>query len=393
MSTNVPSGVSDGSGEPRIITQEKTGKQRRREEQRVKQRSNRRVDYKEKKVATREKGQRAVGVTDPDSNLPCATIRVKRRPDLREAMKGNEYSHDDPIFKEFKRIGGKGSGTVYVIDDVTEELVFAVKITEMKDMGEQDVTTYNTIFQYFEDDRAHHKPCHSNGAMVAGKMIPIGYRKSMEPGQAFGTYACKKPGSEEFFAHSMNAAYIHQLYAEKFKSLAPGLYEHQVNEHAKGKLPAVGFNYSSEDPEDFVFCSNLVFTRDGFENRGHCDNDASSYTFGIGGNVFSKTGRIASYKDGYRQQGGFFYIADYAILIDYAVIDGVCEQVWHGPDHVHSTVKGMIAPGFTRIGSSAQVNKTLKKEVGKWIKGKSLGKLVLDDWGRFYEANKEKKSV
>ena len=33
--------------------------------------------------------------------------------------------------------------------------------------------------------------------------------------------------------------------------------------------------------------------------------------------------------------GGFFYIADYAILFDYEKIDGIVEKIWQGPVHIH----------------------------------------------------------
>lgn len=56
-------------------------------------------------------------------------------------MMNKAFAHDDDIFKEFKRSGGKGSGTIYVLDEATKELVFAVKITETKDMADEDKTT------------------------------------------------------------------------------------------------------------------------------------------------------------------------------------------------------------------------------------------------------------
>jgi hypothetical protein len=55
---------------------------------------------------------------------------------------------------------------------------------------------------------------------------------------------------------------------------------------------------------------------DGFANRGHEDNDVSTWTHGISGNVFKNTGKIATFEDGFKMKGGFFYVADYGYLID-----------------------------------------------------------------------------
>jgi hypothetical protein len=110
---------------------------------------------------------------------------------------------------------------------------------------------------------------------------------------------------------------------------------------------------------------------DGFENTGHVDNDVSTFTHGIGGNVAVSTGKITSLQDGFEMSGGFFYIADYGIIFDYEKIDGVVEQIWQGPVHVHGTVGGTIKKGFTRFGSSTQINKRLTARVRNfWQSGK-----------------------
>ena len=75
--------------------------------------------------------------------------------------------------------------------------------------------------------------------------------------------------------------------------------------------------------------------------------------------------------------GGFFYIADYAILFDYEKIDGIVEQIWQGPVQVHGTVAGGIQKRFTRYGSSTQINKRLTAYVANYFKS-GHGKVVGD---------------
>ena len=112
----------------------------RLEEKRKWQRKNR-TGKKRKKAAARLEEQTGAGHSNPVSTFKSVTIYRKRRPDPREGMMNKAFAHDDDIFKEFKRSGGKGSGTIYVLDEATKELVFAVKITETKDMADEDKTT------------------------------------------------------------------------------------------------------------------------------------------------------------------------------------------------------------------------------------------------------------
>jgi hypothetical protein len=78
-------------------------------------------------------------------------------------------------------------------------------------------------------------------------------------------------------------------------------------------------------------------------------------------------------------KGGFFYVADYGLLIDYSQIDGVVEQIWRGNDHIHGTALGEIEDKrFTRYGSSTQINQRLKRAV-KTYKEKKEGGIVDDD--------------
>lgn len=242
---------------------------------------------------------------------------------------------------------------------------------------------YQHIFHYFHEDRHFHNHTGLNGAMVAGKMYAMGWRKAMVKNEAYAIYAPKLVHTQAFIEHSRRGKAIHDIYATPFARLAPKLYAHQVQQHSDAKVPAFGYGHNQRTEN--VFCSNLVYTRDDFEKKGHEDNDLSRYTFGIGANVVATNSNLATFKDGYVQRGGFFYIADYEMIVDYRRIDGICEQIWQGPRHVHSTVKGWIKEGYTRVGSTAQINTRLAAHVRKFLERKD-GKFVLDDEGRFLRA-------
>ncbi|CUS09745.1 unnamed protein product [Tuber aestivum] len=155
------------------------------------------------------------------------------------------------------------------------------------------------------------------------------------------------------------------------------MYLNQVEERADLKVPVLGLECNMGPNHPFAYRSNLAYTYDGFENLGHTDNDASTYTHDNNSGVHENNGLLASFSDDYRQTGGFFYIADYAILIDYSLIDGVVEQVWLSPKHVHGTVSGAYPEGFTRYGNSSQINARPTKRVSRYMK-EGVGKVVGD---------------
>lgn len=70
----------------------------------------------------------------------------------------------------------------------------------------------------------------------------------------------------------------------------------------------------------------MLTFKDQFWNLAHRDRDVTKYTHGIGANCTIK-GKLASFADGFWSEGGFFFVADYGIIIDYSAIDGVVEQV------------------------------------------------------------------
>ena len=75
--------------------------------------------------------------------------------------------------------------------------------------------------------------------------------------------------------------------------------------------------------------------------------------------------------------GGVFSIADYAILFNYEKNDGIVEHVLPGPVHIHGTVAGDIKRGYTRFGSSTQINKRLTARVRNYFKSRH-GEVVGD---------------
>ncbi|KAF8254023.1 hypothetical protein K440DRAFT_657147 [Wilcoxina mikolae CBS 423.85] len=86
------------------------------------------------------------------------------------------YTADDPIFTHFTRLGGHGSGAIYILDKDTHDLVAAVKITNVKDLTPTSRGKFQHIFSYFTRDKGFHPSVSNNYAMVGGAMKAIGWR-------------------------------------------------------------------------------------------------------------------------------------------------------------------------------------------------------------------------
>ena len=93
-------------------------------------------------------------------------------------MEHGKYEWEDPIFdSNFTRIGGPswGSCTVIVLDIDTNELVFAGRITESKDLFEKR-ETFQQIFDYAFEGMSMHREVTRNGPLLKGKMWGDGWR-------------------------------------------------------------------------------------------------------------------------------------------------------------------------------------------------------------------------
>jgi hypothetical protein len=123
---------SDALSDTEFEVQPLTSKDRKLAQWKEKKRQNRREHaYKRQKE---QRVQEALSVIGEGSSKHVALIKLERRPELAREMEGKRFDHTDPIFDDFKRIGGKGSGTVVVLNEDNDEVVFIAKITEHQDM-------------------------------------------------------------------------------------------------------------------------------------------------------------------------------------------------------------------------------------------------------------------
>lgn len=105
-----------------------------------------------------------------------------------------------------------------------------------------------------------------------------------------------------------------------------------------------------------------------FFNEAHHDHDASDVTYGIWAPC-NKYGVLAEKElTGFEKKDGFFYVAPYKILIDFAAVDGVVELIWRGASDAHATVDGSVTKGYETWGSSCQTSQHLVNRIKKALK-------------------------
>ena len=202
-----------------------------------------------------------------DEKRDVRIVYSPRCPERATFMKGQQYAPNDPIFCDFKRLSGRGSGSIQILDEDTHEVIAAIRITEVKDLTPESKAKFQHIFSYFTRDKGFHPSVANDHAMVGGGMRAIGWRASMEQGQAFGTYVPHTSMDPSiWYNHTEGGKEIHHMFAESFRDMAPGLFENQQMERYDYSVPALGVDFQDEKKNHpYIFCSNLAYTYSKFE--------------------------------------------------------------------------------------------------------------------------------
>ena len=173
------------------------------------------------KVAERLEGLVAAGCLHSkaqellkDEKCDVRIVYRPRCPEHANYMKGQQYAPNNAIFCNFKCLGGRGSGSIHILDDDTHELVAAIRITEVKDLTPESKAKFQHIFSYFTRNKGFQPSVANNHAMVGGGMRAIGWRASMEQGQAFGTYVPHTSVDPSIVMGVLPPKYLYSLISE-----------------------------------------------------------------------------------------------------------------------------------------------------------------------------------
>jgi len=202
-----------------------------------------------------------------DKKCDVRIIYRPRCPERATFMNGQQYAPNDPIFCDCKPLGRRGSGSFYILDEDTHEIVAAIKITEVKDLTPKSKAKFQHIFSDFTRDKGFHPSVANNNAMVGGGMGASGWHASMEQGQAFGTYVpYTSVDPSIWYNHTEGGKEIHRMFAESFRDMARGLFENQQMECHDYSVPALGVDFQNDKKNHpYIFCSNLAYTYSKFE--------------------------------------------------------------------------------------------------------------------------------
>ena len=308
---------------------------------------------------------RIVAVLPRPSHIPSQLL-ARRKP-LR---------YEDTELADYRRIDGRRTALVYVVDKAAQEVVMVVKVVLFKDMTPEQRSDYGFLFDYIRADERYRIPVSSNAAMVEGTMKCAGYRAAYEAGYDYGQYTMynleklkKDPDLRaKYLRHAAKAKDVHRLMSEGLYSLSPILLEERALEAQRKGIPLFGDpdnRLSDQSPainETTPFTPHIIYTFNGFVNVPHCDNDSNLWATGVWGPCSTKGG-LMSMAEGFHQSGHAFYNASYGVLVDIATIDGVVEMAWRGRQDIHGTTTGVVGAGCQRFAFTAQLNKRLDQRV------------------------------
>ncbi|RPA71358.1 hypothetical protein BJ508DRAFT_315689 [Ascobolus immersus RN42] len=283
----------------------------------------------------------------------------KRDTGLEDALYGYVIDHDDPRLEQsFKTIDDRTSCTYSALDRDTKKVVFVAKVNLYQDMTTTEKNRFQRLFTYFAKDQAikgHQTLNNGAGKDGGGHMNAVGWRPGYETGLSRFT-------ADDIQKHEDQLEEIHASISSSFHTLSSLIFAQQRAELLAANTPIAGHAYEETglDIED-CFCSNIAYMYDGFHNTVHCDNDASSYTYGMFAQTEKGTGRLLEVPNGIT--GFSFLVIPYRLRVLLTEIPGVIELIWRGPTDGHCTTTGTRNPYRTglsdRMGLTCQIAKSL----------------------------------
>lgn len=74
-------------------------------------------------------------------------------------------------------------------------------------------------------------------------------------------------------------------------------------------------------------------------------------------------GKLAKISDGFQCEGGHFVVPSYKLYVNFGKCDGVVEIIWRANLDLHATSPSTTKLGFSRIGTSVQIPRSLVRRV------------------------------
>ncbi|TCD60231.1 hypothetical protein EIP91_010528 [Steccherinum ochraceum] len=354
------------------------------------QSANKRRKARARKKREREDELRAEGATQLLGSLyrtspnQIHTYRVRRQPELLSRLQELEAQNqaplqmDDPDFPrdDLQWIIGSNEPTWhYVVDEVLDEVVLAVKITPWNSFPpvrrNKIQTNLGTAMDWsrcahvIKTNSSQTKTQHGTGEAITikrrGRMYAIGWHSSMEKNKDLVFYAGDRASVELYHETIQRLPVLADMYREHFFYLLPGAAQEMVDVAEELDIPSFSQLALDGDDAERPFANCLTLTNNDFANALHRDKDFSLLAFGM---WWVTRVRREGHHDIYEfdpsldhdsVKGGAFVLGEFGIGVDFQRAGGLVEIFWRGKQDWHVTMQSKAKPGCTRWGTSVQL--------------------------------------
>ncbi|KAA1098173.1 hypothetical protein PGT21_029839 [Puccinia graminis f. sp. tritici] len=291
---------------------------------------------KQKRNRNRNKGKESRHLQDLKNHADLSKFSVHR---LRYNQPMRLVQTNEIITKS-KRIGG------------------IVRFTKFCDLSPHLRDQFEALSQHLVEQSQYLWPNANNGNKLGGTMFNAGWRKAYTHNEILKISAAvpKIAGHEERYLELQDEMKPMEAFlSTRFAHLSQLLYDTLRIQHKDLQLPSISSSSFSE-LNDFSFASHLSFTLNNFHNKPHCNNDSSTYSFGLWLPIDSRDGRLVM--EDFHVQGGNFVFPDNNFGMKFEGFDGIVEMVWKADKFSHQTEPSTSDSYHSRLGLSCEIPST-----------------------------------
>ncbi|KAI7966663.1 hypothetical protein MJO29_002411 [Puccinia striiformis f. sp. tritici] len=279
-----------------------------------------------------------------------------------------------------------------------------VRFTKFSDMDSRLQSQLERLSKHLISESEYLNENGNNHSSVGGTMYNSGWRKASTHNEIIGISAAvpKIAGNEASYTMLQGKRIeMERFLATRFANISKVLYENLQCQHKKFCLPSFSSD-AFDNIHDFSFASHLSFTLNDFHNNPHCDNDSSTYTFGLWLPIDKRDGQLVT--ESLQVEGGNFIFPEDRFGLDFSGFDGVVEMIWKADQYSHHTEKSTSSSHHTRLGLSCEIPSTTLQTIVRLQNGYYSGEEVfyrdiahiLEDceaWKEKQEKKKEEKKL
>ncbi|MBW0525306.1 hypothetical protein O181_065021 [Austropuccinia psidii MF-1] len=239
-------------------------------------------------------------------------------------------------------------------------LISLVVFRPFTTMSEVEVNQWDELLQFLFCKRRFTDPISSNGELLEGFMFAMGWRKWSTNNGQFGMYGSLgkiENTTDEWWNQGANFSSVGRIIV-----------------NCEANIPA--------NQGAFEFASALTFTRNGFKNSPHLDEDALLYALGWWFKADKRTSQIQ--RDvSKRCTGGKLIFPNEHFWIYLSKCHGLIQVVWPSRTFVHYADPAQDNESTTLMGMSMQCSSRLAKTMrqkshGYYEIGKRAGYQIMD---------------